>query len=128
MPGVPPVEPVVHWDLSSRPDGTSRLSFEGELDTESTPGAWRMLESELSALKPVSLEIDVQRLSCDSAGLALLYFLSSGGMTPGARVTLNGLNPELQHLLHSFSNADFQALQEHEPTCSSFIDDTGRAT
>jgi phospholipid/cholesterol/gamma-HCH transport system permease protein len=102
--------------------------LEGELDTDSTPGAWRSLESELSATKPVRLEVDVHRLTCDSAGLALLYFLSTGGMTPGARVTLSGLNPELQHLLRSFSTEDFHALQEHEPTCSSFIDDTGRAT
>lgn len=128
MPALPPVNPLVHWDLSTGPDGTSRLSLEGELDTDSTPAAWDSLESELRVMKPVSLEIDVHRLTCDSAGLALLYFLSTGGMTPGARVTLNGLNPELQHLLQSFSTADFEALQEHEPTCSSFIDDTGRAT
>ncbi len=128
MPALPPVNPLVHWDLSIGPDGTGRLSLEGELDTDSTPAAWDSLESELRVMKPVSLEIDVHRLTCDSAGLALLYFLSTGGMTPGARVTLNGLNPELQHLLQSFSTADFQALQEHEPTCSSFIDDTGRAT
>jgi phospholipid/cholesterol/gamma-HCH transport system permease protein len=38
------------------------------------------------------------------------------------------LNPELQHLLRSFSKADFDALQEHEPTCSPFVEDVGAAT
>ncbi len=123
-----PVDLSVRWDLSVQPDGTAKLAFAGELDAESTAVAWRNLESELAAIKVVSLEIDVRQLVCDSAGLALLYYLSVGGMTPGAKVNLTGLNPELQPLLRSFSTEDFQALQEHEPTCSSFIDDLGTAT
>jgi phospholipid/cholesterol/gamma-HCH transport system permease protein len=90
--------------------------------------AWRNLESELSAIGVVSLEIDVRQLVCDSAGLALLYYLSIGAMTPGASVSLSGLSPELQHLLRSFSKDDFQALQEHEPACSLFVEDVGAAT
>jgi phospholipid/cholesterol/gamma-HCH transport system permease protein len=58
----------------------------------------------------------------------LLYHLSLGRMTPGARVSLNGLNQELQHLLRSFSQEDFDALQQHEPTCSSIAYDVGAAT
>jgi ABC-type transporter Mla MlaB component len=123
-----PVDLSVRWNLSVRPDGTSTLAFTGELDAESTPVAWRNLESELAATRVVSLEIDVRQLVCDSAGLALLYYLSIGGMTPGANVSLSGLSPELQHLLRSFSTEDFQALQEHEPACSPFIDDLGAAT
>ena len=122
------VDLSVHWDLSVPSEGTSRLAFWGELDAESTPVAWRSLESELAGVKTTSLEIDAQRLVCDSAGLALLYYLSTGAMTPGANVTTIGLNPELQHLLRSFSTADFQALQEHEPTCSPFVEDVGMAT
>ncbi len=123
-----PIDLSVRWDLSVQPDGTAKLAFAGELDAESTAVAWRNLESELAAIKVVSLEIDVRQLVCDSAGLALLYYLSVGGMTPGAKVNLTGLNPELQPLLRSFSKEDFQALQEHEPTCSSFVDDLGTAT
>ena len=111
-----------------RPDGTGKLEFAGELDAESTPVAWRSLESELAAIKVASFEIDVRQLVCDSAGLALLYYLSVGAMTPGANVNLTGLSPELQHLLRGFSMEDFQALQEHEPTCSSFIEDVGTST
>jgi len=123
-----PVDLPVRWNLSVQPEGTAKLAFAGELDAESTPLAWRNLESELAAIKLVSLEIDVRQLACDSAGLALLYYLSVGGMTPGAKVNLMGLNPELQPLFRSFSTEDFQALQEHEPICSSFVDDLGTAT
>src|SRR6266699_1688628 len=121
MPEKSSVDLPVRWNLSVRPDGTGKLEFAGELDAESTPVAWRSLESELAGIKVASFEIDVRQLVCDSAGLALLYYLSVGAMTPGANVNLTGLSPELQHLLRGFSTEDFQALQEHEPACSSFI-------
>jgi phospholipid/cholesterol/gamma-HCH transport system permease protein len=128
MAAILPVELSVRWDLSVRPDGTSTLVFTGELDPESTPIAWQRLERELASITVVSLEVDVRQLVCDSAGLALLYHLSTGGMTPGANVTITGLSSELQHLLRSFSKDDLQVLQEHEPTCSFFVEDVGKAT
>jgi phospholipid/cholesterol/gamma-HCH transport system permease protein len=129
MPVNAPVELPVKWDLSVRPDGSATLTFTGELDAAWTPEAWSRLESELKAAKFSSLRIDVTRLtSCDSAGLALLYQLSTGGMKAGVRTELTGLSPELQHLYQSFSTEDFQALQEHEPACSSIVEDLGVAT
>jgi len=128
MPITPPIDLPVQWDLLRQPDGAGRLVLRGELDTESTPRFWTKLEAALAEAKLTSLEVDVSQLASDSAGLALLYHLSTGGMTPGAAVSLNGLNPELQHLLRSFSQADLEAFQEHEPAGSSFVDDVGRAT
>jgi phospholipid/cholesterol/gamma-HCH transport system permease protein len=128
MPVATPVDLPVRWELSVLPDGTGQLALFGELDASSTPVAWRNLEAELAATRVSRLEVDVRQLVSDSAGLALLYYLSVGGMTPGVRVNITGLNPELQHLLHSFSKEDFQALQEHEPTCSLFVEDVGAAT
>src|ERR1043165_1814889 len=98
----------VRWDLSVRPDGTAKLSFQGELDTDSTPTSWTKLQTELAGANLTNLEVDVSQLASDSAGLALLYYLSTGGMTPGAKVNLAGLSPELQHLLRSFSKEDFE--------------------
>src|SRR5262245_11021823 len=123
-----PIDLEVKWDLSVQPDGTGKLALKGELDTESTPLAWRNLECELRGVKLISLAIDVRQLDCDSAGLALLYYLSIGGMTPDTKVTISGLSPELQHLLRSFSKEDFDALQEHVPACSSLVEDVGAST
>jgi phospholipid/cholesterol/gamma-HCH transport system permease protein len=128
MAVTPPDNLPVGWTFAVQPDGAGNLVFTGELDAETTPVAWSKLESELAAVKLTRLEVDVHKLDSDSAGLALLYYLSIGRMTPGAKINITGLNPELQHLLRSFSNDDFQALQEHEPACSNFIDDVGSAT
>lgn len=128
MPVTRSVDLSVRWNLSVHPDGTATLTLTGELDAISTAQAWPKLETELAGSNVVRLEVDVRQLVCDSAGLALLYYLSVGGMTPGANVHLTGLSPELQHLLRSFSTEDFQALQKHEPTCSSFVEDVGKAT
>src|SRR5213594_546798 len=124
-----PVDLSVRWNLSVRPDGAATLAFDGELDAVSTPVAWPNLQSEFARTNVVSLEIDARQLAfCDSAGLALLYYISVGGMTPGATVNLTGLSPELQHLFRSFSTEDFRALREHEPACSPFVEDVGAAT
>ncbi|MGO8708254.1 MAG: ABC transporter permease [Terracidiphilus sp.] len=129
MPEKNPVELPVAWELSAASDDAVTLKFTGELDAESTPGAWTKLEGELAGVKIMRLTADVSRLSsCDSAGLALLYQLSAGAMTPGARVELVGLDPELQHLFRSFSTEDLRALQEHEPSRSHIIEDVGRAS
>ena len=124
-----PVELPVRWELSVQPEGTARLAFTGELDNVSTPVAWPLLERELAGIKVSRLEVDVRQLpSCDSAGLALLYHLSVGGMTPGASVSVTGLSAELQHLFRSFSREDFQALQAHEPAGSLLVEEVGAAT
>jgi phospholipid/cholesterol/gamma-HCH transport system permease protein len=123
-----PVDLPVRWTLSVRPDATGTLAFTGELDPETTPVAWQRLASELASIRVVSLEVNVRQLVCDSAGLALLYYLSIGGMTPGANVTITGLGPELEHLLRSFSKDDLRALQAHAPTYSFFVEDVGKAT
>src|SRR5260221_94059 len=129
MAAKPPVDLTVRWNLSVRPNGAATLAVDGELDAVSTPVVWPNLQSEFAVAKIVSLEIDVRRLAfCDSAGLALLYYISVGGMTLGAAVSLTGLSPELQHLFRSFSTEDLRALQDHEPACSPFVQDVGAAT
>jgi phospholipid/cholesterol/gamma-HCH transport system permease protein len=121
-------EMSVRWELSVQPGGTATLAFTGELDAVSTATAWKRLERELAVAQIAILKIDANRLSsCDTAGLALLYRLNSGGMTPGAHVNLTGLSRELEHLFHSFSNEDYQNLQEHKPDCSHFLEDVGAA-
>ncbi|HEY3915588.1 MAG TPA: MlaE family lipid ABC transporter permease subunit [Verrucomicrobiae bacterium] len=123
------VNQELSWEWQERPEGATALILHGVLDISSTSAAWEALDKELGGKKISRLEVDVGQLaSCDSAGLALLYHLSLGGMTPGVPVTVNGLSSELQHLLGSFSSEDFEALQEHEPVSPSIVDEIGDAT
>ncbi|HEY3854201.1 MAG TPA: ABC transporter permease [Verrucomicrobiae bacterium] len=129
MPANDSIPLALQWELTPGSGGVTKLSLRGELDSASTPTAWRELEKAFAGTKVTSLEIDASGLTaCDSAGLSLLYFLSTGGMTPGATARMTGLGPELEHLFRSFSNEDFLALQDHEPACSSIVDDVGTAT
>jgi len=124
-----PVDLQARWEILAGPEGAFTLTLEGELDAVTTPYVWERLEKELAAVKTASLQIDVTRLAyCDSAGLALLFHLSVGGMTPGVTGTVVGLSPELRHLFRSFSREDFQAFEEHEPACSNLVEDVGDAT
>ncbi len=128
MPEIEATDTPLRWVLSSGADGTATLTFAGELDAASTARAWERLGRDLIEAKATTLKIDAGQLSsCDSAGLALLYCLSSGTMTPGAKVELTGLSRELDHLFHSFSNADYKAIQDHEPHCSFILEDIGAA-
>jgi phospholipid/cholesterol/gamma-HCH transport system permease protein len=118
----------VRWEVL-KAEGAVLLTLRGELDAASTPAAWEALEKELKGPGVSSLEIDASDLTyCDSAGLALLYYLYAGRMTPGATVRMSGLSSEMQNLSGSFSIADFQALRAHKPPRRSFPEEMGAAT
>src|ERR1700722_671918 len=99
MPANDSIPLAVQWELSPVPGGATKLSLRGELEAASTPTVWKDLEKAFAGTTITGLDIDASGLTaCDSAGLSLLYFLSTGGMTPGATVRMTGLGPELEHL------------------------------
>ena len=129
MAASPTTPTTLQWDLLPRPDGGLKLAIRGELELATAHDFWTALSKDLPSRQVSRLEIDASQLtSCDSAGLALLHHLNIGGLTPNATVTVAGLGPELQHLFSSFSKEDYQALQDHEPTHTSFVEDLGGAT
>jgi phospholipid/cholesterol/gamma-HCH transport system permease protein len=118
----------VRWEVL-KAEGAVLLTLHGGLDADSTPAAWEALEKELKGAGISSLEIDASHLTyCDSAGLALLYYLYTGRMTPEATVRMSGLSSELQNLAGSFSIDDFKALRAHQPHCRSLPEEVGAAT
>ncbi|MDB6065075.1 MAG: conserved rane protein of unknown function [Pedosphaera sp.] len=130
MSGEMPVQSSqqVHFELLKVGEDRLVLKLSGELDADSSARLWHELEQKLAATPASALEIDARGLTrCDSAGLALLYFLSTGQMTPNARVTLNGLKPELQKVMHSFSMEDYESLQSLQPVKQSVAEEVGTA-
>ncbi len=115
--------------FGSSPAGRSVAAAERGTGHGFDAAAWQALEKELEGAGLTSLEVDASGLdSCDSAGLALLYVICAGRMTPGAAVRLTGLGPELKDLFDSYSMDDLKALEAHRPTCRAFPEEVGTAT
>jgi phospholipid/cholesterol/gamma-HCH transport system permease protein len=104
--------------IKMRPEAGGRVSLalEGRLDMKSTAVCWRELDKRLHSLEVKSLDVDASQLDFSGGiGIALLRYLSEGGMTPGAQVSIHGLSKELQRLLDTFTTEDFRAYQPHKP-------------
>ena len=84
------------FELQPGSAGASVLALTGRLDARSVAGLWKELEARLRQAPVSMLEVDAASVDyCDGAGLALLHFLSMGGMSPsGVKATVRGLRPE----------------------------------
>jgi phospholipid/cholesterol/gamma-HCH transport system permease protein len=99
-------------DLQVKPDGLAHLILRGRLDAQTVPSCWNDLERGLHARKVQSLEVDASNLQvCDGAGLALLRYVNMGRMTPGATVSVLGLEADLDKIFREFTAEDYEAFR-----------------
>jgi len=102
-----PKTTAVQAEVQAREGGRVTVVLRGALDVQTMGGLWRELEARLRPLKVVALEVDATALHlCGGGGLALLRYLKMGGFTPTAKVTLCGLNEDLDQLLWLFAQED----------------------
>src|SRR5581483_5188623 len=107
---------VVEVDVQSSAAGEVTVAFRGLLNVRNMGTCWRALEERLPPLHPTLLDVDASQLEMEgSAGIAMLRYLSEGGMTPGAKVTLRGLSEKLQGILNTFTAEDLQAYLSRPP-------------
>src|SRR5438445_5303697 len=103
------VETDRNVDVEVRADGHATIFLRGHLDSHSTAAAWRYLERRLSGARVTSMHIDAGALEfCGGSGIALLRYLTTGALTPGAAVTVAGLKDEFQRLFESFTAEDYE--------------------
>ncbi len=115
-------------ELHPGPGGRVTLVLRGRLDAQTTGACWRDLERRLRPSQITSLEIDVSALNVRGGiGMSLLSYVCMGGMTPGAAVTLRGLQPELQETLDTLRVADLSAFH-HPPVKPPLPQEVGHAT
>jgi phospholipid/cholesterol/gamma-HCH transport system permease protein len=101
-------------DLQFGPPGLARVTLRGRLNAETTVPCWNRLEQGLQGAKLEKLEVDASGLQvCDGAGLSLLRYLHMGRMTPGASVSVSGLEAGLEQIFHAFTREDYEAF--HPP-------------
>jgi phospholipid/cholesterol/gamma-HCH transport system permease protein len=128
MPATRP-DSSARFELKANGSGAGALTLSGRLDARSTASVWKDLDARLRHSPVSALEVDAAGLEyCDGAGLALLHFLSMGGMLlPGGKATVRGLRPELQNLYQRFTAEDYQRNRAQAPRPHSIPEEVGRA-
>ncbi len=98
--------------LQFGPPGFARLALRGRLNARTTPTCWNRLEQSLRGARLERLDVDANGLQvCDGAGLALLRYLNMGRMTPGATVSVSGLESGREQLFQAFTVEDYEAFR-----------------
>ena len=107
---------------------SATVTFHGRLGSQSSSASWQKLEAGLRGKKLEKLEVDMSRAQItDSIGMALLRYLNMGQMTPGAVVSIRGLDPEAQRLFERFTLEDYLAFRpEGEAKCHPLPEEVGR--
>ncbi len=127
---VTPTDLNAHFDLQVHGKDTAILRLSGCLDARSTARLWREIDAALQKNPPAKLEVDASGVErCDGAGLALLHFLSLGGMLrSGVSAIVKGLRPEFLNLFQNFTAEDYRANRPQPDTRASVLDEIGLAT
>ena len=109
-------------------DGRVRVRLRGSLDVHTMGGLWVELEERLRPMPTNALDVDATDLQVrGGGGLALLRYVKAGGFTPQAVVTLRGLSPELDQILHLYAGQDLETGQAGRPPQSSVLREIGAA-
>ena len=99
-------------NLQFGPPGHARVTLRGWLTGRTTVDCWDRLQHDLRDVKLEKLEVDASGLQvCGDAGLALLRYLDMGRMTPGASVSVTGLEAGLEQLFRAFTREDYEAFR-----------------
>ncbi len=118
----------VQVKLQHQPGERLRLIMRGRLDVQSTGPCWKTLEERLRPLHLTAMEVDARQLELyGGIGIALLRYLSEGGLTPGARVTVEGLNEGSRRILETFTAEDYRAYRAETATRQPFLEEVGAA-
>ena len=121
---------MLKTDIEFGGDGQARVTLAGHLNAQSAPACWDRLTHDLFPARVTALDVEVSGLQiCDGAGLALLRYLNMGIKTPSAKVSVRGLQPNLQKNFNLFTLQDYENFRPQAPRkCHSLPDEAGNAT
>ncbi len=109
-------------------DGGLVLTLAGHLDASATARLWPPLVALLDRETPAMLVVKASGIDfCDGAGLGLLTELARRQQVAARQYAIEGLRPELVHLLQMFDPMDYLEVStpRAEPCC--LLENTGRA-
>ena len=121
---------AARFDFQPGGQGAGKLRLSGRLDMHSTAALWRTLDAQLRQAPLTTLEVDASGVEyCDGAGVALLHFLSPGGLSPfGGKTTVVGLRPEFLSLFQKFTAEDYQRTRPQPAPKPPVVDEVGAST
>jgi phospholipid/cholesterol/gamma-HCH transport system permease protein len=128
---MPPVaQKEFEADVKLGPNGAARVVLKGRLSSETVVDCWKSLEQGLRGAQVKTLEVDVSGVNfCGGAGFSLLRYLNMGRMTPGASVSVVGLESGFQTLFEGFTAEDYSAFHPKALGMSHpLIEEAGHAT
>lgn len=109
------VRPECETDVQLAPGGLARVVIKGRLSTRTVPDCWKKLRQFFAATPVNAVQVDVTGVSfCGGAGFALLRYLNMGRMTPGAAVSMVGLEGRFQKIFEGFTLQDYEAFHPRE--------------
>lgn len=115
-------------EVREQSGGAVTVILRGLLDAQSTGTCWRNLEKELHGRKVTSLDIDAGEAKFSgSIGIALVSYLNSGGMTPGAKTNLHGLKKEMQEMTEMFPAEEPEKPHAEPSLFRRVMEETGEA-
>jgi phospholipid/cholesterol/gamma-HCH transport system permease protein len=116
-------------DLRQAPGDGAVLTLAGALDVSTAAEARREVVERLSGTRIASLQIDASGIDHgDVSGMAVLYELTQGFLTPGVSPKLTGLKPQFEKLLKAFPPKEELGALEPAPVRRGLTEEVGAAT
>jgi phospholipid/cholesterol/gamma-HCH transport system permease protein len=113
-------------DLQLGSPGFARIVLRGRLNSQTVTPCWHQLEHRLQGMKLEKVDVDATGLQVDDgAGMTLLRYLTMGRMTPGATVSLHGLDEESEQFFRRFTLEDYNAFRPSEAKCHPIPEEVG---
>ena len=123
------IQPQARAETQALTEGSVKVRLCGSLDVHTMGSLWRELEEQLRPVQALALDVDASELDVrGGGGLALLRYVKAGGFTPNAVVTLRGLNPKLDEILHLYAGQKIEALTAGQRRSPTVIEEIGTAT
>ena len=107
---------------------SATVTFHGRLSAQTSVSSWQKLETGLHGKKLEKLDVDASQAQiADSIGMSLLRYLNMGQLTPGAMVSIRGLDPETQRIFERFTLEDYLTFRpEGKAQCHPLPEEVGR--
>jgi len=116
-------------DLRQAPGDGAVLTLAGALDVSTAAEARREVVQQLAKTRVTSLQIDASGIDRgDVSGMAVLYELTQGFLTPGVSPKLTGLKPQFENLLKAFPPKEELGALEPAPDHRGLTAELGAAT